>query len=75
MSYEKKVSEYIGKNVENKFILGPFICSPIQDLCFSPLMTVPKEEDKRRIVVDFSFPLVVKNAKKLMCLKKPSSYG
>ena len=56
ISFGKDVSEYLSKNVHSKFILGPFNCSPIQDLCYSPLMTVPKEEDKRRIVVDFSFP-------------------
>ena len=28
----------------------------IPDLCFSPLMSVPKEETKRRVIVDFSFP-------------------
>ena len=37
-------------------MLGPFKESPIADLRFSPLMTVPKEEDKRRVIVDFSFP-------------------
>ena len=50
------VSDYILKNIENKVMLGPFENPPISDLCFSPLMTVPKEEDKRRIIVDFSFP-------------------
>ena len=37
-------------------ILGPFDLSPFPELCFSPLMTVPKEESKRRVIVDFSFP-------------------
>ncbi len=37
-------------------MLGPFKYSPIPDLCFSPLMTVPKDTSKRRVIVDFSFP-------------------
>ena len=37
-------------------MLGPFEHPPIDNLCFSPLMTVPKEQTKRRIIVDFSFP-------------------
>ena len=37
-------------------MLGPFDKPPITDLCFSPLMSVPKEENKRRIIVDFSYP-------------------
>lgn len=37
-------------------MLGPFKLSPIPNLCFSPLMSVPKEETKRRVIVDFSFP-------------------
>ena len=37
-------------------MLGPFKLSPIPSLCFSPLMTVPKEDNKRRVIVDFSFP-------------------
>ena len=36
--------------------MGPFLLSPINGLCFSPLMSVPKEESQRRIIVDFSFP-------------------
>ena len=35
ISFEKEITDYISKNVQNKSILGPFICSPIQDLCFS----------------------------------------
>ena len=46
----------MSKSVESNAILGPFKTSPIPDLCFSPLMSVPKEETKRRIIVDFSYP-------------------
>ena len=51
-----EVSTYFSKSILDKAILGPFKSSPIADLCFSPLMTVPKEETKRRVIVDFSFP-------------------
>ena len=37
-------------------MLGPFKVAPIPNVCFSPLMSVPKDEGKRRIIVDFSFP-------------------
>ena len=54
--HENAIIDYINKNIENQALLGPFKEAPIPDICFSPLMTVPKEEDKRRIIVDFSFP-------------------
>ena len=37
-------------------MLGPFKVSPIDKLCFSPLMSVPKDIVNRRVIVDFSFP-------------------
>ena len=46
----------IYKNVESQALLGPFTVSPIKGLCYSPLMSVPKENNKRRVIVDFSFP-------------------
>ena len=56
ISYKEAINEYIYKNVQCQAMLGPFTVSPIPDLSFSPLMTVPKEESKRRVIVDFSFP-------------------
>ena len=56
VSFKKEVSEYFSKGVQSKALLGPFNCSPIPDLCFSPLMSVPKDDSKRRVIVDFSFP-------------------
>ena len=55
-SFKEEVSLYFYKSVQSKALLGPFKVSPIPDLCFSPLMTVPKENSKRRVIVDFSFP-------------------
>ena len=56
VSFSEAIEEYLGKNNSSQAILGPFDKSPIPGLCFSPLMTVPKEDTKRRVIVDFSFP-------------------
>ena len=56
VSYKKSIENYLVKNVISQAMLGPFIQAPIPNLCFSPLMTVPKEDSSRRIIVDFSFP-------------------
>lgn len=56
VGFKKDIDEYLYKNMQVKAILGPFEYPPIPDLCYSPLMTVPKEETKRRVIVDFSFP-------------------
>ncbi|CAL4061338.1 unnamed protein product, partial [Meganyctiphanes norvegica] len=56
VSFKKEINEYLDKSVQTQAILGPFKFSPISDLCFSPLMSVPKEETRRRVIVDFSFP-------------------
>ena len=56
ISFKDDIEDYINKNLSSQAMLGPFEIAPINDLCFSPLMTVPKEETKRRIIVDFSFP-------------------
>ena len=56
LSFEKEVSSYFSKSVNANAMLGPFKSSPIPELRFSPLMTVPKEVTKRRVIVDFSFP-------------------
>ena len=56
LCYKEAVGDYLVKSVEAQAMLGPFNLSPIPDLCFSPMMTVPKEVSKRRVIVDFSFP-------------------
>ena len=56
LSFPKAIEDYLFKNGESFTVLGPFCTSPILDLCYSPLMTVPKEETERRVIVDFSFP-------------------
>lgn len=56
VGFKDAIEEYLGKNIETQAILGPFKQSPIPDLSYSPLMSVPKEVSKRRVIVDFSFP-------------------
>ena len=56
VSHKEAIDDYVYKNVESQALLGPFTVSPIKGLCFSPLMSVPKENNKRRVIVDFSFP-------------------
>ena len=55
-SFKSHINEYIAKGLNDHAIIGPFEQAPMPDLCFSPLMSVPKEESKRRVIVDFSFP-------------------
>ena len=56
LGFKDAISKYLGKGIQFQGMLGPFSKPPIAGLCFSPLMTVPKEVDERRIIVDFSFP-------------------
>ena len=56
LGYDQEVSNYFDKEVQNQALLGPFEMLPIPNLCFSPIMSVPKEVSKRRVIVDFSFP-------------------
>ena len=56
LSFKSAINEYIANATKSQAILGPFEVAPIAGLCFSPIMTVPKDEDKRRVIVDFSYP-------------------
>ena len=56
LAYKEEIGDYLRKNIQCQAILGPFKVAPISKLCFSPLMSVPKEVGKRRVIVDFSFP-------------------
>ena len=55
VNFQNEVSAYFEKGIKSQALIGPFEQSPIPDLCFSPLMSVPKEEVKRRVIVDFPF--------------------
>ena len=56
VAHKQAIQDYLDKNLQAKALLGPFKHPPIPELCFSPLMSVPKENHKRRVIVDFSFP-------------------
>ena len=56
VSFESAIDQYLATASESHAILGPFEQVPIAGLCFSPLMSVPKDVTKRRVIVDFSFP-------------------
>ena len=56
VSHKEAINEYLAKNLEVNALLGPFKVSPISGLCYSPLISVPKDVTKRRVIVDFSFP-------------------
>ena len=56
IGFKTELDDYFNKGVQAQHLLGPFEQSPIFDLCYSPLMSVPKDNTNRRVVVDFSFP-------------------
>ena len=56
VEFKDAIQEYLRKNINSQAMLGPFEQSPISGLSFSPLMSVPKENAERRVIVDFSFP-------------------
>ena len=56
ISYEKAMEDFLESSVQTQAMLGPFEDAPISELCYSPLMSVPKEDTNRRVIVDFSYP-------------------
>ena len=54
-SFRNEVSNYFKEGVKSQALIGPFDKAPVADLCYSPLMSVPKDTG-RRVIVDFSFP-------------------
>ena len=55
VAFKKEVNDYFEKGVQAQHLLGPFERSPVEGLRFSPVMSVPKDNCKHRIIVDFSF--------------------
>ena len=56
------VDKFIIKNIANNAIAGPSVLCPFQnDICISPLMTVAKKPDGRRIVFDATFGVLSVN--------------
>ena len=55
VGFSNEVGEYFINGLKSQALIGPFKKAPIPGLCYSPLMSVPKDT-KRRVIVDFSFP-------------------
>ena len=53
VAFQKEVSEYFIKGVKSQALLGPFEYPRIEELRYSPLMSVPKEVLKCCVIVDF----------------------
>ena len=56
LCHKQAMGEYLVSSTRSQALLGPFKQPPIPGLCFSPLMSVPKEDKQRRVIVNFSFP-------------------
>ena len=50
------VSKYMETEVGHKAIVGPFETSPFKRLHVSPMVTRPKPDGRRKIIVDLSWP-------------------
>jgi hypothetical protein len=56
LQFPTEVENYLSEEIKLGSILGPFEDSPFPDLHCSPLTTAPKDGNKRRIIVDLSYP-------------------
>ena len=56
LAYPEAVSEYLLKEVGLGAMLGPFDTIDSTDIHCSPLLTRPKDFDKRRVILDLSYP-------------------
>lgn len=57
VEFQDHVSHFIQKEIENNTIFGPFHDIPFEWGAIAPMMTRPKSNpQKRRIIVDFSYP-------------------
>jgi hypothetical protein len=56
LNYIEHVKNYIIEEMNEGAILGPYESLPYDDVHISPLMTRPKNENKRRVIVDLSYP-------------------
>jgi hypothetical protein len=55
IQFPAEVDNYFSEETHFGAILGPFPDAPFWDLHCSPLMTAPKDGNKRRIIIDLSF--------------------
>ena len=56
LQYPSAVTEYLHKEVNLGAILGPFDDIPYHEFHCSPLLTRPKDTDKRRVILNLSYP-------------------
>ena len=56
LAYPEAVTEYLLKEVGLGAMLGPFDTIDSTDIHCSPLLTRPKDFDKRRVILDLSYP-------------------
>ena len=54
--FPEAVDAYIKTEIGHNALIGPFKSSPFQKLHVSPLMTRPKPDGSRRLIVDLSWP-------------------
>jgi hypothetical protein len=55
IQFPSEVDKYFSEEIHFGAMLGPFSDPPFRDLHCSPLMTAPKDGNKRRIIIDLSF--------------------
>ena len=55
LEFSEDVEKYIQKEVKERALLGPFRVPPHEAYHVSPLLSRPKENNQRRIIVDLSY--------------------
>ena len=58
LQHPSAVTEYLHKEVNLGAILGPFEDIPYHEFHCSPLLTRPKDVDKRRVILNLSYPSI-----------------
>ena len=54
--YPASVTKYLESEIRHQAIVGPFQTPPFEQLHVSPMMTRPKPDGSRRVIVDLSWP-------------------
>lgn len=54
--YKKDIDNYLNLEISEGATIGPFSEIPFADSCISPLNSVPKSDDSRRVILDLSHP-------------------
>ena len=53
--FTTQVTKFLDKEFEHKTLLGPFNHTPHPLFHCSPILTRPKDEDNRRVIIDLSY--------------------